>query len=161
MIERQNRSTKHCHASSPSVHAQLRRDFIERVNESVARGLRALIGIEYFWATVLGATAVQRRPRSVATRERYIMALTKAGRYKEAERRLEHFKNLALPNDYFFLQGFLRRSQGHKDAAIDSFQSALHSGRLGISINRELATCYFFYGDLDNARKYIEAAQLL
>ncbi len=37
-----------------AVHAQLRGDAREDIDEGVARELRALIGIEYFRATVLG-----------------------------------------------------------------------------------------------------------
>jgi hypothetical protein len=37
-----------------AVHAQLRRDLIEHVDEGVARELRAVIGVEYLGATVFG-----------------------------------------------------------------------------------------------------------
>jgi len=36
------------------IHAQLRGDFVERLDECAARELRALIGVEDLWATVLG-----------------------------------------------------------------------------------------------------------
>ncbi|HBO3036072.1 TPA: toll/interleukin-1 receptor domain-containing protein [Pseudomonas aeruginosa] len=100
--------------------------------------------------------AVGESPLSISGRDYLIRALVQEGIWTEAEVEIENFRSYAPIRDYHFLNGFYHRKAGRLRPALDELHLAEKHGRRGISLYREIASCYFLLGDLANAKRYVE-----
>lgn len=100
--------------------------------------------------------AVAELANSVSGRDFLIRALVQEGMWAEVEMELEIFETYAPIRDYHFLKGFYHRKAGRLRPALDELLLAEKHGRRGISLYREIASCYFLLGDLPNAKQYVE-----
>ncbi|WP_222116839.1 toll/interleukin-1 receptor domain-containing protein [Pseudomonas alabamensis] len=102
--------------------------------------------------------ALQERPNSEVARDMLIRALIQDEAWDAAIAEIAKHRAYAPVRDIFFLEGFLFRKQGKLDYAIAAFENAMKSGRRGVTINRELATCYYLSDDFVKAKHHVEEA---
>lgn len=89
-----------------------------------------------------------------------IRALVRLAEFREAEEEIQSIRLAGRTREADYLQGFLERHRGDHQSAIGYYTRALKAGRGGLAIFRDLAECHFQLGDIAEAEKYIEQAQL-
>ena len=102
--------------------------------------------------------ALQERPDNEKARDMLIRALIQEEDWPAATDEIGKHKAYAPVRDIFFLEGFLLRKRGELREAITAFENAVKSGRKGLTVNRELATCNYLIDRLDKAKYYIGEA---
>jgi len=113
---------------------------------------------EYSEAIRTGLTVLEQRPKSEPARSYLIRALIQDERFDEAEEQIHEFQKYAPLRDVRNLHGFLERKRGATRAAINDYEEALHLGKRGSAISRELALCHFILGETDLAARHIAEA---
>lgn len=88
----------------------------------------------------------------------YIKALIHDEKYEKAQRILDNPPDLLPRKELFYLKGFCARKQHDYKEAITNYEYSKELGRTESSIYRELAICYFYQNDMDNAVPAIENA---
>lgn len=102
--------------------------------------------------------ALNEKPSDEAVRDLFIRGLIQNEQWEIAVDQIEIHKKNAPMRDVKFLSGFLYRKRGELTNAIGSFLEAERLGRTGITIKRELATCYYLSNQLNEARRYTSEA---
>jgi tetratricopeptide (TPR) repeat protein len=80
------------------------------------------------------------------------------GNYNDADEENKWFQTKGQLRDFYFLQGFSLRKQGHLKEARDAYLEAEQRGRRDVSLMRELASCSLHLGDYEDARKRVARA---
>lgn len=80
----------------------------------------------------------------------------KQEKWEEAQQEIDKYKDYALIQNFYYLQGFLYKRYGKHKEAIDSYLKSSRYGRKGESLQRELGHSYFLIGDYATANEYVE-----
>jgi tetratricopeptide (TPR) repeat protein len=116
---------------------------------------------DYKSSVKYAAAALAELEKNEKTHDLLIRGYIQDEAWDSAETEIVLYSKYAPQRDIFFLKGFLDRKRGKLGSAIVAFKEAERLGRRGMTLKRELATCYYHNGQLADAKQYIMQAMAI
>jgi tetratricopeptide (TPR) repeat protein len=136
-----------------------RESFVQLASDMVSTAEQAYRDERYNDALEWSKAAAEARPGNFDANRIYIQSLVKKRKYIEASQHLAEIRTRLPRQEVLYFRGFIARGKGDFAIALRQYQESVLAGRGGLSIERELALCFYRTGRLKEARQHILAAR--